>query len=212
MEFAIRSCLMISLMITVSACIITTSVNPVYDDDALVFDPGLLGTWESADKNDDEVLQFQPGNNNSYHLYSPDGEASGFMIIHLADIGEHRYFDACVGKSLETDPTPDDHTSEHIFFRFDRDGDELRFALLNDTWLKENLENGSLQLPYELVERTKGEEEDKRVRITATTEELQQFLIQHQDNPNLFIYEGDGAWFNRVKSGFITRRNKPVTR
>jgi hypothetical protein len=70
----------------------------------------------------------------------------------------------------------------HWFVKVIKTGEKLRLAWLEDDVFKRAVHSGEVHLPARLL----GEGKDKRPVITATTQELQKFLVEHVDDKTFF--------------------------
>lgn len=76
-------------------------------------------------------------------------------------------------------------TSTHWFDRIWIDGDELRLASLDGAWIQKMADHAALDISYE---RTG--ENQKDVVLTAPTEDLQRFVVDHADDEEAFPSAG----------------------
>ena len=70
----------------------------------------------------------------------------------------------------------------HMFFKVFNDEKSLRLDYVDDDWLKKAIENKTIQTPHALITNDNSEE----LVWTASTQELQQFLIEHMNDDQLF--------------------------
>lgn len=209
MLFISRFSLVGFIIVCISAC--TPSKHPVYDEKTLVFDRGLLGEWRPRDGEPEEYIQFQRRDENSYFMLTEDGGEIVTLVAHLADIGKYRYIDLCFYEPFDQDEELTVYHADHIFFRIERRLDKLHFQILDDTWIEEKLKSGNIELQHELHDHLwDSPDKQKMVRITATTEEIQKFLIENEDYQDLF-YSDEGPFY-RVNTDSLNRRGKPVRR
>src|SRR5215813_2285477 len=78
-----------------SGCI-TPSVNPLYTDNDLVFEPVLVGVWvdEGSTKATDENWAFEKGTGKSYKLtITEDHGEKGEFETHLIKLKDHFFLD-----------------------------------------------------------------------------------------------------------------------
>ncbi len=90
----------LSLMVCVAlftGCKPIESLNPIYSDNNIIFDKGLLGRWGIPGETD--VLRLERGANNSYVMIYErtwdDGETKEVDVfdVHLVSLGGEKYFD-----------------------------------------------------------------------------------------------------------------------
>lgn len=73
-----------------TGCLVVT-VHPTHDRDALVWEPALLGNWQSAD--DNSSLTIERGEWQSYRIHYVHPIESGDLTGYLTTIGKVRYLD-----------------------------------------------------------------------------------------------------------------------
>ena len=69
----------------------------------------------------------------------------------------------------------------HAFLRLSLEGDSLGISYLDDSWLKENIENDKIRIKHELV--------DDDILLTASTKELQQLVVNCAEDKEAFEME-----------------------
>jgi len=155
------------------------SLHPLHSDDHLVFEPGLEGVWGDPENPEDGSWQFVGSGGSSYRLVIREGNEllvdparHGIFEAHLVRLGD--------GLFLDLFPETPEYVSEyyeshvipaHSFGRLALEGHVLRLALLDADWLKERLRDGEIRLPHE----QRGDD----LILTASTEELQAFVLAH---------------------------------
>ena len=55
---------------------VTLSVNPLYDEATLIYEPGLIGVWGDPEGGDGDTWEFQPAGENTYRLLEWDAEGN----------------------------------------------------------------------------------------------------------------------------------------
>ena len=168
----------------------TSALHPLYGDADSVFEPGLLGAWNTpADDTDRTVLTFEKGQGNSYRaiLVGPDCDSSADCIfeVHLVRLNARLFLDAVQtrlrvkGQEVDTGIV----IPSHVIGRLSLAGDTLRLDLLSDSWLKDSLKSGKSAIPFEVV--------DDDVVLTASTPELQKFVSAHATDNAVFPIDSD---------------------
>ncbi|WP_343673750.1 hypothetical protein, partial [Chitinophaga sp.] len=179
-----------------------TSLHPLYTDKDLVFDKRLLGTWHTSDLNgswtlenpmakeqalhkdtkagkDKESIKSIFLNNNTYILTCTDNGTTAEFLFNLVKLGNHYFVDLYPGELHEKNELLKDHylpVHSYAKIQISNNGFELYFLnteliykLLNENKIRIKHES----LPYENV-------------ITASTEELQKFVVKFADNKEFF--------------------------
>lgn len=169
------------------ACV--PSVNPWYTLDDIEFEPALLGSWVA----DDEVWMFERGgNDDAYRLtVSESGKRSTLTATYFSLQGHH---------FLDIIPDDFDIADDevglieaalfpgHIVMHVADVQPQLKMAFADPDWLEDFLE----ERPRALRHRN----ENGNILLTASTRELQRFLLRHVDGGELFS-EGDYGDFTR---------------
>jgi hypothetical protein len=200
--------LLTALIILLNGCLHT--LHPIFTVKDIVYESKLLGTWKTK-TNGKEAQQVEitnlgsetgvdlPGRISSIkqkgYLVSyknSDGSVSARYIAFLARIGKHFYFDYYPAEK-NTDLRPDEfylqhcvkmHTSYHVDFI--KDGFQL--SQLNADFINKLLDEKKIRIHYDT-------DTDGNKIITASTEELQQYLIKYADEPK--AYESDKTIFSK---------------
>ena len=174
----------IGLILLMVGCI--PSLRPLYTEKDLVFEPALVGTWTAEDGK--EVWTFEKSSDNGYRLiYSSNGKAANFDA-RLLRLGKTQFLDLFPEK-METgnDFSRAHFIPTHTFYRATIEGSFLRLWTLDPDKLKKKLDAGTLKLAHETS--------DDGLLLTASTEELQRFMLNVLDDADAFneMYNGDGG-------------------
>lgn len=192
------------LLICLSGCL--TTLHPIFTEKDLAYDPKLIGTWKTESRRvvitnlATESSVELPGNISSIkqkgYLISyqrEDGEITERYIAFLARIGKHFYLDYFPASKKE--------------FRKIDEFFEVHFVKMHTSYRVEILKDGS----YELSQLDEGFVtkliDEKKIRIshetgtddnkviTASTKELQQYLLKYGDEPS--AYRSDKTIFRK---------------
>ncbi len=156
------------------------SLNAIYTAKDLVFDPNVVGVWHQ--QNSPETWEFRAGDAKSYRLTYTDREGRiGNFVAHLAEVDGLRFLD------LFPEPYEDSspgfyrihHVPIHTIYLVKKEaGDKVVLAAIDGEWLGTYLKAH----PSEVPSVTFG---SGRL-VTASTERLQRFLVDNQDQ---FLHE-----------------------
>ena len=148
------------------------SLHPLYNDKTLIFKEELIGKWME----DDSVWQFSRAGEKEYELRIRDDEKEiGRFSAHLVEIKGLMFLD------LFPDDKPledlDDFYKIHIlpvhtFMKVDQISPNLRLRMVDYDEVKEMIESNPNVIKHEVVD-------DDRIVLTASTEELQNFVVGH---------------------------------
>ncbi len=170
------------------------SVNPLYTEKDLIFDPALVGAWGEAGSEDRNT--FARDGEKGYTWTSQDKESTNVFRAHLLKLGEHRFLDAVltatsdewkgIGRaSVVVRPV-------HLFFKVEMEKSTLRIRALNVEWVEKLLKDNPKVIAHERIHEPDVHEEHGRVMLTASTAELQKFVLKYVEEPKGFT-EGN-AW------------------
>lgn len=161
------------------------SIYPLYTEKDLVSDPSLVGTW--LDKDEEETWTFTQGDGQSYDM-SISGEDSTVMFrAHLLELDGHRYIDLYPNPPAWDDsPYRDLMLPLHWFGSISIDGDTLVLSLMDPDDLAAMADSG-INIPSYM-------DVDNLRILTASTEELQQFVV---DNPDKDVFAVRGRMFRQ---------------
>jgi len=174
------------LMVT-AGCI--RSLHPLYTEEDVVFEPGLIGEW--AEEGDDETWAFSKKSENAYKFVYTDGQGKqGTFSAHLSKIEGHLFLDFF---PEEPDTDKNDFYQFHLlpvhtFAHVKQIEPTLQMRFPDPDWLEELLEENPNAIRHEIVE-------DVGLLLTASTQELQAFWLKHLTTEDAF---GD---FSNMKRG-----------
>jgi len=169
------------LLAIITGCV--PSLNPIYTDKDLVFDAALLGTWGSDDPH--EKWLFEKTAEKSYKLKQTDGEGlTAEFDTRLARLGDYKFLDLIVTNIDEKHFKMNGWAAfslipAHLVLQVHEIGPKLKVSAMNPDWVKEWLDKN----PKSLDHRKVGED---RYSITASTKDLQKFVLQHAGEEGLF--------------------------
>ena len=174
----------IGLVALFAGCI--PSLRPLYTEKDLVFEPGLVGTWTAEDGK--EVWKFEKAGENAYKLaYSSGGKAANFDA-RLLRLGKTLFLDLYPEKMEAGNDFSRAHfIPVHTFYHASIEGNFLRLWTLDPDKLKKRLNAGTAKLAHE--------SSDDGLLLTASTEELQRFVLSVLDESDMFdeMYDKDGG-------------------
>ena len=181
------------IIVIIGGCIPVMSLHPLYTEEDVVFEEGLLGKWFDDFNEPEAFWKFEriEKPKNAYKLILSDEEGNkGSFIAHLVKLQDKLFLDAYPGESLWEPEEPNEVDflfnnlfllPTHIFMKVDSIEPELKIWLTLESKMEELLkENPSA------IEHTKVED---RLVLTASTKELQAFVLKYADNENLFADE-----------------------
>ena len=171
-----------------SSCIPVMSLHPIYTEEDVVFEEKLLGIWSQQDSNNVWEFKRPDESEKVYELTLYEKEVKkGVLAAHLAKLG---------GK-LFLDVNPTEFPSEqadvekmklpynafffipgHSFAIIDSIEPQLKIRWTTNNELKKLLKEEPDAVKHELVE--------DRVILTASTKQLQSFVLKYADDERVF--------------------------
>ena len=134
-----RRLLLLAAALTLAPACLVLQVNPLYDDDSLTWEPGLVGAWAGVE--DQVTLEIDRDEWRSYNIrYVHPGE-TGHVTGYLTVVGDHRYLDVMPmrGEDRGAFLVP-----VHAFLHVRLDGDRLHLTPVAYDWLADRLRMGAL--------------------------------------------------------------------
>ncbi len=157
------------LVLLMTGCTLR-SLQPLYAEKDLIFDPQLLGMWvEEGDKSDDLVI-FQKYEENAYTVRV--GE-SPKLKGHLMKLGGELFLDLTPAETDDAFNIPG-----HLFVKIQVNGDTLRTSLIDADWVEHAADAGTLGLSHFRI--------GSKVVLTAPPKELQAFVARHAGDGSVF--------------------------
>jgi hypothetical protein len=159
------------------------SLHPLYTDKDVIFEPELLGIWSIEEEDDSkETWEFSKNGENAYTLVSTDSDGKqGHFVVHLAKIEGLMFLDLYPAETdLQTDPL---HQMllipSHMFLLVKQIRPTLKVSIMEPDWLDKLLdEKPDTIRRHETISNL--------IVLTASTEELQVFLIKHKTTEGAF--------------------------
>ena len=169
------------LLAIVTGCV--PSLNPLYTDKDVIFEPALLGRWGSDDPR--EKWEFEKTGEKSYKLKQTDGEGlAAEFDARLVRLGDYKFLDLTVTNIDEKYFKMNGWAAfslipAHLVVQVHEIGPKLKLSAMNPDWVKDWLEKNPKAIEHRKLA------EDRYV-ITASTKDLQKFVLQHADEEGLF--------------------------
>ncbi len=173
-----------------AACV--PSVNPFYTDKDIAFEPRLVGSWGSTDEDDGaecwEFVEAEPGRDYRLTVTDDDGKQGRFEAT-LFKLRDQRFLDLipdrCEYATNQAEMVAVAMFPGHLVLHIARLEPTLELAFMDAEWLDEFLKEN----PTAIAHRREGS--DERILFTATTRDLQRFLLKHVEGGQLFSDYGE---------------------
>jgi hypothetical protein len=198
------------LVLFLSSCL--TTLYPIFHEKDAIFNLSLLGYWKCAEGNskerkfiefkkipDDRKPELPPGirkiSDKGYLVSRIDsmGQTTSQSFVFLAKIGKNNYLDyypAEMSSQKNVIKIYKDHYLKiHSNYRCDfKDNDHFEMKRFDQGFLDKLISNNKINIRHEVI--------DGNNLITASTNDLQKFIIQYSDNPDAF--GGDVSYCSRI--------------
>jgi hypothetical protein len=186
--------LIVTIALLVSGCLVK-SLHPFYKESDVVFNPSLIGTWLDNDSSkwvieQSEMKKF-PGESqlqNSYKItYYEKNEASVFDT-HLFKLNNQLYVDFVPSDIKIPELTGYHLVPTHSIAKVSISENEISLKWFNETWLASLFEKNKIRISHETIPNEDG---DNMYVLTASTDELQKFIIKYGNDPAAFKDNSD---------------------
>jgi hypothetical protein len=186
------------VLLFLSSCL--TTLYPIFHEKDAIFNERLLGYWKCADGenisfmefkkiSDDRKLELPPGireiSDKGYLVSRIDsiGQIISQYFVFLAKIGKNNYLDYYPAEMVfqkNVNKFYKDHRIKvHSNYRCDfKDNDHFEMKLFDKGFLDKLISNNKINIRHEVIYGSN--------LITASTDDLQKFIIQYSDNPDAF--------------------------
>lgn len=174
-------------------CVPVMSLHPLYTKENVVFDKKLLGTWVDDPNKPEMTWRFESIDKpeNAYKLiFTGEDGLRGSFVAHLVKLKDRLFLDVFPSEvpwDLE-DPNESDWPYNLLFMipthtvvKIDAIGADLKLRLVLETQLKKLIEENPDAIAHVVIE-------DRPV-LTASTKELQAFVLKYADGDKLFTDE-----------------------
>ncbi len=183
------TCVALSLLglLALSGCWIP-SVNPLYEQGDVVFDAGLVGTWQAEDAKTTMAFAHDPTSKCYELIYQEENEDKCEFRACLVQLGTLKYLDITPTGAQRPGALSAHLLTLHSFWKLQLNSDVLQLQALNAEWFKDMVEKKSLQLEHF--------ESGGDLVLTAGTTSLRSFFLQNGGVEGVF---GEKSEFRRQK-------------
>src|ERR1043166_3144698 len=179
-------------LVSLTGCIVT-SVNPLYTQEDLVFDPALVGAWSEGEGKD--TWAFEKAGEKKYKLLHTDEKGrTGEFEAHLLKLGQHPFLDLHLVDPGEKEEWQINELAAvamimrpgHLFFKVSQIQPTLQVSPLHEDWLNKLLEKDANAIQHERIQFGSDKTNDYRNILTAGTKDLQKFVLKYVDSEEAF--------------------------
>jgi len=161
------------------------SLNPLFNENELIFEEKLLGTWAEDDAK--ETWQFKRGsddpNEKFYEMTYTDSEGKGVFFAGLGKINDVMFLNIYPHEP-ELDKANDFYKFHilrvHTFMKIEQIEPTLKMAMMDPEKMQKMLEKDPDIIKHEMIE------DGDRILLTASTEQLQLFMKKYMNEEDLF--------------------------
>lgn len=198
----------ISLLMT--GCFIK-SLYPFYTKKTIVYDPKIIGTWLDDDSSRwliKQQMKWPIAPDSSYQVEIVEKNNSiGSFNVHLFRLNNQLYLDFYPsGKIGSNDLVEENIVLTHSLAKIGYSGNNIKIQWFNEVWLEQLLEQNRIRIRHEKLY-------DKDINtnsylLTASTEELQKFIIKYGNDSLAFksIWEHDPKERNKEALTFNLKK------
>ena len=160
-----------------TGCASAVAIHPLYTEQQLVSDLPLEGTWASGDG---EAWQIQKSGDgyDVVALKRADSPGGAKYTVHLLRLNEFHFVD------VASKSDPDVGVPGHFLAKVQMQDGKLYVSPLDDTWFKHMMDAG--------VAPSSTMGEGQQIVITASTAELQKFLLLYAADPDAWTEDDEG--------------------
>ena len=190
----VKKLLFYLLAVLLGGCVPVMSLHSLYTGENVVFEEKLVGTWVDDPNSPKNTWEFKriDKTKSAYKLFFSDNKDNkGSFVAYLIKLRNKLFLDVCPDKlpwELD-DPNKAKWAYNslflipaHTFIKIDSIEPQLKMRLTNDEELEE-------QLLWKDPNAVKHTSIEGRVILTASTEELQAFVLKYADDKRVFTDE-----------------------
>jgi hypothetical protein len=190
-----KNVIMISLVIfLISGCFVK-SLHPFYKENEVIYKSELTGKWEGNDSSTWKIDQgmksaglFKPDiPDNAYLITYTDKKGVARFSVHLFQLDNRYFLDFYPGEVESTNDLMSYHlVPMHTVARVDLAPGKMVIQWYNEEWLINLFRQNKIRIAHEKVPATEGkaDEDNFQVVLTASTDDLQKFMLKYLDDPN----------------------------
>jgi hypothetical protein len=179
---------------------IVKSIHPFFAEKDVVFKSELLSTWVDQDGGKWEIKPFKEKPNSYKMLFRKDGKEAVFLA-HLFQLEEELYLDFLPLSSSEEgiDLFNLHLLPSHSVAKVSMiNSGEVMIKWFNEEWLSTLFKHNRIKIAHEVIlDEAPKDEDDKTYVLTASTEELQKFLVKYGNEDSAF--DGDNTVWLKLK-------------
>ncbi|MGD2094127.1 MAG: hypothetical protein PVH77_03870 [Phycisphaerales bacterium] len=195
----IKKLLFYLLAAMLGGCIPVMSLHSLHTEKDVMFDAKLLGTWTENPEKPEATWEFTRMDKpkNAYNLLITENEEEkGLFVAYLVKLQDQLFLDLSPVLVESDDPNEGKLLFNdmflipaHTFIKVDSIEPQLKFRLTQDNKTKELLKTDPNAVKHTIIE--------DRLVLTASTKDLQSFVLKYANDNRLFA---DETILSRVKT------------
>lgn len=185
-----------SILFLLPGCLVV-SIHPFYTNEEVIYKPELTGKWMDHDSGTWIIKQhmefggiFKPDRpGHSYEIKVTDNKGTSEFIVYLFLLGKEMYLDFYPGNREKGNDLENFHfIPSHSLARVEFKNGKIIIGWYNQEWLiglfnKNKIRIAHERTPYDIDDKNP---EHDQVVLTASTAELQKFILKYGNDPNAF--------------------------
>jgi hypothetical protein len=167
-------------VLLICSCGPVLTLNPLFDDSELIYDPALLGTWGDGHTS----LIFEPGEGKIYKLTYRDGTKVSVLAGKLGCLDEQMFLDIYPADGYGAELEKESYAPLlplHTVMRVQIENNALVLDTLDEDWVKKQVDEGSLDLDSGQVVKS-----EDAIFIVLPTDKLKNFIRGHAYDDEAF--------------------------
>jgi hypothetical protein len=184
------------ILFLISGCFVK-SLHPFYKENEIIFKKELLGTWAGDDSSSWQIEQgkkfsglFKPDQpDNTYLITFTDKKGTGVFKVRLFQLGKRLFLDFYPEEVESSNELMASHlVPMHTVARVDLSEGRMVIRWYNEEWLIGLFKQNKIRIAHEKIPYESGRIEGNnfQVILTASTEELQKFMLKYSEDPDAF--------------------------
>lgn len=153
------------------------SVHPLYTDDDLIFREELLGTWlgpsTGFNRTDEtETWKFEQDDEKTYTLTHITESDTTYFLGHLVQLGDMYFLDLILENADQLSNFAQYHIFPvHTFSKVTFNESQVSLEMFNSNWIIDMIDENRIRIKHEKA--------SDLILLTASTEELQKFILKY---------------------------------
>jgi hypothetical protein len=187
------------ILLLVPGCLVK-SLHPFYNENEVIYKSELLGNWSGADSSTWKIEEgmksqgiFKPvTHDKSYKITYTDKSGPAVFKAHLFKLAGHLFLDFYPEDVESSNDMMASHlVPMHTVARVDLQDGRIMIRWYNEEWLIGLFTQNKIRISHEKIPIDEGNDRENnyQVILTASTAELQKFILKYSDDKEAFKSE-----------------------